>query len=502
MPQVTGLIQLQDFEVDNNQLTGNIPQLDGLSELKYFDISSNRLTGSIPALTGLSSLQQFYVGNNGLTGDIPTPPTSLLADDSSLCKNALNPDPSTAWDTATGVSPWYSTCTVIPPTLTITKADATVATGTSTTITATVTAAANVGSSNAGTGTIADSNGNLICYMALDITGTGSCNVILPGGTTTNLTAGYSGNLNIAPTSAQFTKTNPVTVPGNLDQHGWTGAWYNPATGGQGLVFEIYPDLISPGVGYFGGAMFTYDTTAGGEDHKRWYTLTGNVSSSSPTTTLNIVATGGGNFNAGPIINTANGENFVGHATLSFSDCTDGNLSYSFTDGTGRVGNIPLKRLDSNVTCDPTNGNGNGTAPGLFLLSGAWYDPATSGQGLLFDINPVESGTFAAWYTYAPNGQGVGGGASQRWYTLQLPKLPSASAGTDTLANIPVYSAQGGVFNAPGGVTTPQEGSANITFSDCNHLALSYSFNSGTNAGLSSTINLVRVGPAPAGCSL
>jgi hypothetical protein len=70
------------------------------------------------------------------------------------------------------------------------------------------------------------------------------------------------------------------------------------------------------------------------------------------------------------------------------------------------------------------------------------------------------------------------------------------------LPNIPIYSAQGGVFNAPGGVTNPQEGSASIVFSDCNHLALSYSFTSGTNSGLSSIIKLVRVGPTPAGCSL
>lgn len=535
IPSLTGLSNLQAFAVGSNQLTGSIPALTGLSSLQIFEVTSSRLTGNIPSLTGLSNLQQFYVfgnqltgsipdltglplqdfqvGNNGLTGDIPTPPASLIASGSSLCNNALNHVANPAWDAATGMSPWYSACTSMPSTLTVSTNDTTVATGTSTTITAAITTPAialmaaaefaNAANNNAnyGTVTITDSNGGLICYIALDSSLTGSCTVVLPSGTTM-LTAGYSGTLTLTPTSAQFSKTNPVTTPGNLDQHGWTGAWYNHATGGQGLLFEIYPDLISPGVGYFGGAMFTYDTTAGGEDHKRWYTLTGNVSSISPTTTLNIVATGGGNFNAGPIINTANGENFVGHATLNFADCTDGNLSYSFTDGSGRLGSIPLTRLDSNVTCNATNGNGNGTAPGMFLLSGAWYDRSTSGQGLLFDINPAENVTFAAWYTYAPNGQTVGGGASQRWYTLQLPQLPSANAGTATLPNIPIYSAQGGVFNAAGGVTNPQEGSANITFADCNHLALSYSFTSGSNSGLSSIINLVRVGPAPAGCSL
>ncbi len=145
------------------------------------------------------------------------------------------------------------------------------------------------------------------------------------------------------------------------------------------------------------------------------------------------------------MINSGDGADNVGHATIAFTDCTHGYLSYSFTDGSGRVGNIPLSRLDTNVTCDPTNGAGNGTAPGKFLLSGAWYTPSTSGQGVLFDINPLQNITFAAWYTYAPNGQSVGGGASQRWYTLQI---ASANVGASTLSNIGIFSAQGGLFDA------------------------------------------------------
>ncbi len=37
------------------------------------------------------------------------------------------------------------------------------------------------------------------------------------------------------------------TTPGvNLDQHGVTGSWYNPATGGQGFEIEVYPDVAAP----------------------------------------------------------------------------------------------------------------------------------------------------------------------------------------------------------------------------------------------------------------
>ena len=291
----------------------------------------------------------------------------------------------------------------------------------------------------------------------------------LPSGSTTNLGGGYSGNTNIAPASATIPKTTPITVSGNLDQHGWTGTWYNPATSGQGIVFEIYPDVVGVGTGLIGGGWFTFDTSSGGEDKKRWYTLTGPASSSSTTTTLDIISPTGGNFNTTPIINSGNGQTWVGHATLNFTDCTNGNLSYSFTDGSGRAGNIPLKRLDNNVNCDPT------------------------------DINPVQNITVAAWYTFAPNGQSVGGGASQRWYTLQI---PSANVGASTLSNISIYSAQGGMFDVPGGVTTPQVGSASVAFNNCNSMVLNYNFTAGTNTGQSGTINLQRVGPTPAGCSL
>jgi len=498
IPTLSGLSNLQAFDVTYNQLSGPVPSLAGLSNLQLFHVELNQLGGSFPDLTGLASLQTFRIGSNGISGNIGTAPQSLLAGQSSLCNNPLNHLANSAWDAATGQSPWYGGCVSSPTLLTIATTDTAVATGTKTTITASVAAGKALLAGSIGTVTVTDDKGNVVCYIQLDSTGHGSCDAILPSGTS-NLLAGYSGTANLAPTSTQFSKTTPITVSGNLDQHGWTGTWYNPATTGQGIVFEIYPDLFSIGTGLFGGGWFTFDTTAGGEEKKRWYTLSGPVSSASTTATLDIISPTGGNFNAAPVINSGDGANNVGHAVIHFTDCTHGNLSYSFTDGSGRVGNIPLTRLDTNVTCDPINGAGNGTAPGKFLLSGAWYTAATSGQGIIFDINPLQNITAAAWYTYAPNGQSIEGGASQRWYTLQI---GSANVGAVVLNNIGIYSAQGGLFDAPGSVTTPQVGSASITFSSCNSMALSYSFTAGTNAGLNGSINLQRVGPTPAGCSL
>ena len=112
LPSLSGLNKLLEFRAFSNQLSGSIPSLTGLASLVIFDVSDNRLTGSLPSLAGLSALYAFSVGNNQLSGPLPPAPSGLEAYHSSLCPNALTPAPDAAWDAATGVSPWYSTCTI------------------------------------------------------------------------------------------------------------------------------------------------------------------------------------------------------------------------------------------------------------------------------------------------------------------------------------------------------------------------------------------------------
>ena len=293
--------------------------------------------------------------------------------------------------------------------------------------------------------------------------------------------------------SISIWQVNLPFAPVNLDQHGITGSWYNPATSGQGIEMEVYPDLYGLGLGLLSGGWFTFDVTAVGG--QRWYALSGNVSSTNPTAQLTIGAVDGGNFNAPPAL----GATVVGQATLQFSDCNDGTLSYHFTDGSGRSGAIPLSRLTANITCATSGDNGN--APKDYLLSGNWFDPSTSGQGLIFDINPTQSLLFAAWYTFAPNGQQTGGPSSERWYTLQS-DLGAFVDGTTQLNGVAIGETTGGVFNNPTSATTVRVGSADIAFRSCNAMILGYTFTSGTNQGKSGTINLTRVGPTPNGCSL
>ena len=276
----------------------------------------------------------------------------------------------------------------------------------------------------------------------------------------------------------------------DLNQHGLTGSWYDAADSGQGVEVEVFPDAAS-GTGSTFVSWFTYDTVAGGEDAQRWYTAQGPVVTGQANASLTIYQNTGGNFNAPPATTARE----VGAATLSFSTCTSGQLAYSFTDGSGRMGNIPLTRLTQNVTCStttpyPTNAD--------FAFSGNWYGgAATSGQGFTAEVNPNSATFFAAWYTYEPMGAAAGA-AGQRWYTAQA----SFTAGMRSIP-VTIYETTGGVFNMPppAGQKTVPVGSGTMAFQSCTAATFSYNFTAGSSSGLSGTIALSRVGPVPPGCT-
>lgn len=273
-----------------------------------------------------------------------------------------------------------------------------------------------------------------------------------------------------------------------LNQHGLTGSWYEPATSGQGILMEIFPNL-TPGAGHAFLAWFTHDTVIGGAERQRWYTLQGPVTNGQPNASLTIYENTGGNFNAPPVTESR----VVGNATLSFSTCSNGALSYSFTDGSGRAGTMPLTRLLSNVTCSVTSPY---RTDADFALSGSWYGgAATSGQGFVVDI---ASGTlFLGWFTYMPNGVNAGI-AGQRWYSAQGP----FARGMRTIP-VQIYETTGGKFDTPKppGQHTVEVGTGTMAFQSCSAATFSYSFTGGTSAGSSGTISLSRIGPVPPGCA-
>ena len=301
------------------------------------------------------------------------------------------------------------------------------------------------------------------------------------GSAVTNAAANFAG------ASASVTAAAAAV---DLNQHGLTGSWYEPATGGQGFEVEAFPER-SPGMGFIQLSWFTYDEVAGGAERQRWYTLSGPVASGQPSAALTIYQNVGGNFNALPVTTAQQ----VGTATVSFDTCSSGQLAYDFTDGTGRTGKIPLTRLTQNVTCSatairPTNAD--------FALSGNWYDPTTSGQGFAIELNPVSATLFSAWYTSAPNGAGAGA-AGQRWYTAQ----PTTFAPGSRSIPVQIFETTGGIFDTPTppGQKTVAVGSGTLAFQSCSAATFSYNFSGGSSNGMSGTIALSRVGPVPPGCT-
>ena len=99
-----------------------------------------------------------------------------------------------------------------------------------------------------------------------------------------------------------------------------------------GVHGEVLPNLLSPGIGLAFVSWFTYDTVIGGAERQRWYTAQGQVVSGQPNAALTIYQNTAGNFDAPPETMAEP----VGTAMLSFDTCSSGQLTYTFTDGTGR----------------------------------------------------------------------------------------------------------------------------------------------------------------------
>lgn len=278
------------------------------------------------------------------------------------------------------------------------------------------------------------------------------------------------------------------TVPDLVGmQEGMSGAWYDPTTSGQGFVISYAVLPVSPPVKNVFGAWYTFDTTAGGSDSQRWYTIQVVSGDEGGTVPVKIYQNVGGTFDAPPSTTAVE----VGTGSLQFDSCLTGSFQYAFDDG--RTGLIPLQRLMPNVECVETGTPTN--PPSAFGFSGAWYDTATGGQGIVAEINPDNSQAFLGWFTYAADGI-LEDASGQRWLSAQ----GSFAPGSRTIDML-VYSTTGGTFDSTHGtVTTVQVGTATLTFTSCDSATLDYELTEGEWAGLAGSIPLTRLLPTPQSC--
>lgn len=134
----------------------------------------------------------------------------------------------------------------------------------------------------------------------------------------------------------------------------------------------------------------------------------------------------------------------------------------------------------------------NSTAPKIPLanagLSGAWYEPRTSGQGFYLNVYAGIGGLWAGWFTYDTTDTSAQG---RRWYTLQNGVAFNAQ---DTEVTLTILQATGGNFNAPPPISNggAQVGTATLSFTSCTAGRLQFQFNDGRTG----TIPLTRLDSA------
>ncbi|MDC8011191.1 hypothetical protein [Tahibacter soli] len=280
--------------------------------------------------------------------------------------------------------------------------------------------------------------------------------------------------------------------PTRLDQPGIAGAWWSPYANGEGFVLDYLPDsrtLFMP--------WFTFSRDGGNDPAgQRWYVVQGQVPANAVEVELPITESTGGAFDAGPATTPA----IVGKATLTFTDCDNGTLRYRFDEGRngGATGTITLSRLSpathecllaDGTTQTRTSAPANGFDA---RMSGSWFEPATSGQGLQLTVQPGGI-FFAPWFTYDPAGISDDPG-KQRWYTVQG-SLANARNG---VVELPIVQTIGGAFDSVPTNNMYAVGKATITMLACDRATLDYRFDDNELAApmraRSGSIDLVKAG--------
>ena len=282
----------------------------------------------------------------------------------------------------------------------------------------------------------------------------------------------------------RISRPTPGSFTGPIRQSALSGAWFNPASTGQGLLLQ----LLNGNVLF--GAWHTYAPEGGNALSKQqWFTVSGEVTNQRGRITVPIYRNGNGRFDTD---GTTPAE-AVGSAELVFTSCDQMEFWYRIGEDTGA---FPLQRLTPRTqACD----DGSATQPPLdapkgLAIDGAWYVPAQSGQGLTFNTTGARFGGFlAGWFTY-DTATGIDDEAAQHWFTLQ--GATPEHYGESVTAQI--HRTIGGSRAGEPTRNTHAVGQATLTVHDCAHATLSYVFDdsviAGSFANLHRNVPLVRLG--------
>ncbi len=121
-------------------------------------------------------------------------------------------------------------------------------------------------------------------------------------------------------------------------------------------------------------------------------------------------------------------------------------------------------------------------------MAGSWFNPATSGQGYLFEVEPVTQTLVVGWFAYDTAAGASGGGiagAEQRWFTAQGRYVGNR-------ADLTVFQTRFGQFNRATPVTTTPVGTMRVEFIDCSSATVTFNLSA---FGLSGSVPIVRLLP-------
>lgn len=264
---------------------------------------------------------------------------------------------------------------------------------------------------------------------------------------------------------------------------GVSGAWFDPARNGEGLILQVQPNGRALAI------WFTYAPT-GEAGEQAWLIAQDGEIDGDRIRFTQVLRPIGGRFGAAFDPAAVELQSW-GTLELGFSDCDAATLSWSgpaaFGSGTRAISR--LSTLDE-VSCAGGRNllsNGARSAAGLRSRSGAWYVPERSGEGWIVEELP-DGRSIVYWFTFTPDGQQAWTiGSGVRDGTRLLIDDNRISRGTRF----------GDDFNAANVELLPW-GTLDIDFAACNGASLSYASQlPGYGSATRAPVRLTRIAGAP-----
>ena len=260
-----------------------------------------------------------------------------------------------------------------------------------------------------------------------------------------------------------------------------SGAWFDPATDGEGFFVQVLPG------GSAAVSWYTYAADGSGAPH--WIVGQGLVRGNALLVQQAFSVRGGGfgqDFDPGTLDQQPWGRlTFVLEEPLPGSTLRRGRVRYEGPQGWGTG-----ERWLQQITHDGCGGRAGCAPAGLALhgYSGLWFrGPEQAGDGLFFQVD-AGGQALLAWYLFTPQGEPL-------WLTGVAP----AGADTDAV-RFTLFQAHGARFGAdfdPAEVVRRRWGEATLRFDGCDRATLAWEAEApGYPDG---ALALQRLTPAPAG---